>query len=121
MSVLGTFLFQATGFEITPGLWLGAALGVLIVGMGTLLRLNLTLYKHSARTVHAVFGDEKTAGLVKDVFDLTAMATGINTDMALMARDITTMDKRHEEMAKNLGAILRGDAPYSPRRQRQSP
>lgn len=118
---LYTALVQATGFEITPGMWLGAALGILLAGMGTLLRINITLYKHSGRTVHAVFGDEKTPGLVKDVADMGKHQDTMSRDMALMAKDIVTMDKRHEEMAKNLGAILRGEAPFIPRQKRQHP
>ena len=110
---------QSTGFEITSGMWLSAALGILIVGVGTLLRLNVTLYNRSGRMLQTLYGDEKTDGLVKEVGDLRDIAVGTNKDLALMARDMVNMDKRHEEMAKNLGAILRGEAPFVPRARRQ--
>jgi len=109
---------QATGFEVTPGVWLGAALGVIIVGIGTLIRMNFTLRDRSGRMLQTLYGDEKTPGLVKDVEDMKDEVTTTRSDMALTKHTMESMERRHEEMAKNLGAILRGEGPFKPWRGR---
>lgn len=119
MTLFASLAQTVGGWSINPDVVIGALLSAVLGGLVTIVRMMFTQRDRLVRVLQTLYGDEKTPGLVKDVEEVKDDAAVIRTDMALMKQSMANMDQRHDEMAKNLGAILRGEVPFVPRQRRQ--